>query len=67
MRRHNIVFGTITGESGDVSKRMVSDWLLKLPDLCQGYAPVDVFNMDETGLIYRATTNTKTFHVKGTT
>ncbi len=64
VKRHNIVFGLMSGESGDVDEKVVSDWKEKLPELCKGYAPCDIFNMDETILFYRASSN-KTFHLKG--
>ena len=42
---------------------IVSDWKSKLSKICDEYVPRDIFNMDETGLIYRAPCN-KTFLVK---
>ena len=50
VKRHNIVFGKMSGERGDVDDSVVSDWFTKLPDQCAGYEPKDIFNMDETGL-----------------
>jgi len=50
--RHNIVFGKMSGER-DVDDAVVSDWLTKLPSICEGYEPKDIFNMDETGLFYQ--------------
>ena len=64
LKRNNIVFRTMTGERGDVDKTTVDDWKKKLPALCEGYRPEDIFNMDETGLFFRETTN-KSFHTKG--
>jgi hypothetical protein len=37
----------------DVDDAVVSDWLTKLPSICEGYEPKDIFNMDETGLFYQ--------------
>ena len=54
----------MTGERGDVDTTTVDDWKKKLPALCEGYRPEDIFNMDETGLFFRETTN-KSFHTKG--
>lgn len=65
LKRHNIVFGSMTGERGDVNINVVDSWKSKLPTLCDGYQAADIFNMDETGLFYRDTT-TKSFHTKGT-
>jgi len=33
---------------------VVSDWKSKLVKICDEYEPRDIFNMDETGLVYRA-------------
>ncbi len=63
-KSHNIVFGLMSGESEDVDEKVVSDWKEKLPELPKGNATCDIFNMDETGLFYRASSN-KTFHLKG--
>ncbi|XP_054630194.1 tigger transposable element-derived protein 4-like isoform X2 [Dunckerocampus dactyliophorus] len=52
-RRHNIIFRKMNGESGCVETAVVDDWKQKLPDLCDGYALRDIYNMDETGLFYR--------------
>ena len=57
LKRKNIVFGSVNGESGDVDKIVVSDWKSKLSTICDEYVPRDIFNMDETGLIYRASRN----------
>jgi hypothetical protein len=43
----------MSGERGDVDDAVVSDWLTKLPSICEGYEPKDIFKMDETGLFYR--------------
>ena len=64
LKRHNNVFGSQSGERGDVDHAIVSDWNKKLPIVCQGYEPRNIFNMDETGLFFRQN-STKTFHVKG--
>ena len=51
--RHNINFAMICGESGSVDPATVDDWKSKLPQITKGYAPGDIYNMDETGLTYR--------------
>lgn len=45
--RHNISSGRICGESASVNPSVVSDWHEKLPSIVEGYAPCDVYNMDE--------------------
>jgi len=30
----------------------MEEWLDKLPTVCSGYSPENIFNMDETGLFY---------------
>ena len=64
IKRNNIVFKTQSGERADVKNATVTDWKSKLPHLCEGYSPDDIFNMDETGLFFRDTTR-KTFTLKG--
>ena len=61
---HNIVFGTLSGERGDVNDTVVDDWKQKLPTLCAGYDAKAIFNMDETSLIYRSVSK-NTLKVKG--
>ena len=56
LKRNNIVFKTQSGERGEVKSETVNQWLETIPDVCQGYEPKDIFNMDESGLFYRDTT-----------
>ena len=49
-KRHNIA----CGESASVSSETVKDWNDRLPELCNGYAAGDIFNMDEAGVFFRA-------------
>ena len=63
-KRHQISAATFVGESGGVDKGVVDDSTEKLPNLIEGYAPENVFNTDETGVLFKQTTN-KTLHVKG--
>lgn len=44
----------LSGEAADVDPIVVSDWSAQLKTLCEGYAPKDIFNADETGLFFRA-------------
>jgi hypothetical protein len=64
VKRNNIVFKTMSGERGSVDLQVTSDWKEKLPSLCEGFEPDNIFNMDETGLFYRDSTKA-TFFTKG--
>jgi hypothetical protein len=52
--RHNILCKTICGESADAPKEIADLWKKKLYRLCDGYSERDIFNCDETGLMFRA-------------
>ena len=64
LKRNNIRFGEMHGESGDVNDKVVNDWKSKISELCEGYEPRDIYSMDETGLFFRATTK-ESYHFKG--
>lgn len=64
VKRNNIVFGSQSGERGDVDCNVIEKWHDQLKTLCQGYKEEDIFNMDESGIFFRDTTK-KTFHLKG--
>ena len=36
-----------------VNEEIVSDWTKKFGNLCEGYQPKDIFNMDETGVVFK--------------
>jgi hypothetical protein len=55
--RHSIKFKRVCGEAGDVNIDTVENWKLKLPIICDGYEPKDIFNADETGLFFKALPN----------
>ena len=44
------------GERGDIDKNVVENWKEKLPKLCEGYEPKNIFNMNETGVFFKDTT-----------
>ena len=44
----------ICSESGDVGGATVESWKEHLPEIVQGYEKDDIWNMDETGLFWRA-------------
>ena len=62
--RHNINFKKISGESKSVDPEEVSDWLEKLKHICEGYKVKNIYNTDETGLLFRVLPN-KTLSFKG--
>uniref|UniRef100_H3AVG9 HTH CENPB-type domain-containing protein n=1 Tax=Latimeria chalumnae TaxID=7897 RepID=H3AVG9_LATCH len=53
-KKHKLTGAVASGESVDVDKDTCDDWLARLPDITQGYQPRDIFNLDETGVFYRA-------------
>ncbi|XP_066254309.1 tigger transposable element-derived protein 4-like [Euwallacea similis] len=54
--RHNINFGKVSGEVGDVNRQVVLKWLDdKWPGISKNYSSENIFNGDETGLFYRMT------------
>ena len=59
---HNITFLTRCGESADVPNDVVDNWKQKLPAIIEGYELRDIYNMDETGLSFRQTTNKTLCH-----
>ena len=63
IKRHNIVFGKMSGERGDVNQATVDEWKQRIPTVCEGYSPADIFNMDESGFFYRDTTR-DTYHTE---
>lgn len=56
-KRHNIVFREILGES----EMEEVNWRLHVATMCEGYGLRNVFNVDETGLFFRAVPD-KTIH-----
>ncbi|CAI6373801.1 unnamed protein product [Macrosiphum euphorbiae] len=63
-KRHNIAYKAICGESSSVDHDIVDDWNNKLIEICEGFVPKNIFNLDETGLFFRALPN-KTMCLKG--
>lgn len=62
--RHGIVFRAVCGESAEVNQDVVSDWKSRLSVITSGYCDSDIYNMDETGLFFKAIPD-KTLTVKG--
>ena len=52
-KRHYISQGLLSGERRDVDQTEASNFKSKLPEICLGYEPRDVFNTDESGCFYR--------------
>ena len=44
----------VAGEEGDVDKEVVNSWEERARELVNDYKPEDVWNFDETGLMWRA-------------
>lgn len=66
IKRNNIVFKTQSGERGEVKRDAVDQWKDRIAEVCKGYCPEDIFNMDESGLFFRDTTKS-TYFKKGDT
>ena len=62
--RHNITNASLSGERAAVSMDTVDDGKETFLDLIKDYEPRDIFNMDDTGLFFRALPD-KTSTVKG--
>ena len=45
---------SIVGESGDVSGETVESWKERLPVILAGYKEEDIWNLDETGCVWKA-------------
>lgn len=52
--RHVISFRSICGESAAVDDSTLEEWSNRLPTIIDGFDAKDIFNVDETGLFYRA-------------
>ena len=52
-KRHNIVFGKISGEAGCVKHAEIDDWMNNVRSKIKNYYKEDdIFNIDETGVFY---------------
>ena len=63
-KRYNIKQLQINGESGDVQGPTVDSWKERLLELVAGYSRDDIWNIDETGLFWKALPD-RGFGVKG--
>ena len=65
VKRNNISFCKMSGESNSVPINLVEKWLLEeMPRIMSQYSPKDIFNADETGLFYKCLPD-KTYEFKG--
>ena len=53
-KRYNVKLLKICGESGDVQGETIDSWKECLPEIIQGYEKHNIWNMDETGLVWHA-------------
>ena len=44
----------VNGEAGEVAEYTVSAWMERLVELTRGYELADIWNMDETGCLFKA-------------
>ena len=62
--RYNIRQLKVCGESGDVCGETVDSWKERVPEIIEGYAEDDIWNMDETGVFWK-TLPDRGFGLKG--
>ena len=53
--RHTILLRTMNGKSASLDISTMEEWAQRLSMIFAGFNENDVFNADETGLVYRAT------------
>jgi hypothetical protein len=56
-KRHNIVWNGVCGESKDVDESVVNENKPKLLELISPYEHKNIYNADETGLLFSGITN----------
>ena len=44
----------LNGEAGELSEFTVSAWMERILELTRNYEPADIWNMDETGCVFKA-------------
>ena len=44
----------LCGEADYVSTTNIEAWIERLPELCKGYEPQNILNLDELGLFFKA-------------
>jgi len=63
-KRYDIRFNSYAGEASDVNEEVVNNWVSRIDDLTVGFNQKDIFNFDETGLLYKILPK-KSYMVKG--
>ena len=53
-KRFNIKFKVFSGEGGSVDNFVVDEWFLRLGEILKNYDHRFIFNLDETGLFWKA-------------
>ena len=53
-RRYNVWYVKISCESADVSCFTVESWKERVCELIEGYAPQDIWNLDDVGCFWKA-------------
>ena len=49
-----VLWTTPSGECASADGEVVDDWQARLPNLTEGYEARDIYNMDKTGIVFRA-------------
>jgi hypothetical protein len=52
--RYNIKCKELEGEAGSVDESTIQEWFSKVSNMIEDYEDKDVYNLDETGLFYKA-------------
>ena len=53
MKSRNVHHASLSRERASVSQEALDDWNGRIPSFWEGYSADDIFNADETGLLYR--------------
>lgn len=61
-KRNSLSYKTISGESAAVDLQQANEFVQPLPSLITNYKPCDIFNMDETGLVFKRLPNKMYYH-----
>ena len=57
-KRFGLTQTRIVLEAGDVSIPTIKAWMDQLPEIIQGYSADDIWNMNESGLFFKALPDT---------
>ena len=57
-KRFGLTQTRIVLEAGDVSIPTIKAWMDRLPEIIQGYSADDIWNMNESGLFFKALPDT---------